>query len=158
MSTFENNQFRWRETYFVLFPAGRRPKLKTLEKKLLNLHNRFTVTNAVGDDSGRFESITVLAPDDFAAVDVCYTDGEEVREQAASIVEDLRGEARGADRKRLDHLRVCDGRFEVLHFEQLSEDDQEDELLDPSTLLVVLEALSELTDGIAFDPQAGAIM
>ncbi len=28
MSTFENDRYQWRETYFVLFPAARRPALE----------------------------------------------------------------------------------------------------------------------------------
>ena len=35
MSMFENDQYRWRETYFVLFESAKRPKLKTLVKKLV---------------------------------------------------------------------------------------------------------------------------
>ena len=34
MSTFEDGRFRWRETYFVLFPAEKRPSLKLVHKTL----------------------------------------------------------------------------------------------------------------------------
>ena len=47
----------------------------------------------------------------------------------------------------------------MLHFEQVAEDADEDadddEMLDPSALLVVLGALARLTGGVAIDPQAG---
>ena len=47
----------------------------------------------------------------------------------------------------------------MLHFEQVPEDADEDaeddEMLDPSALLVVLGALAKLTGGVAIDPQAG---
>jgi hypothetical protein len=47
----------------------------------------------------------------------------------------------------------------VLHFEQVPDEDAEDagedEILDPSALLVVLGALAKLTKGVAVDPQSG---
>src|SRR5262249_40576380 len=80
MSTFEDDRYRWRETYFVLFPAARRPMLKDVEKRLAALSKRYSLESPGGDDAGRFESLTVLSPDDFAAMDVCYTGGQEVLE------------------------------------------------------------------------------
>ena len=50
----------------------------------------------------------------------------------------------------LKRLRDFDGRFDVLHFEQVAEigeEDDGDELLDPSALLAVLDALAKLTGG-----------
>ena len=38
------------------------------------------------------------------------------------------------------------------------EEDEPDEILDPSALLLVLEALARLTHGIAIDPQAGTVL
>ncbi len=75
MSTFEDDRYRWRETYFVLFPASRRPTLKVVEKRLAALSKRYSLENLGGDDSGKFESLTLISPDDFAALDVCYTSG-----------------------------------------------------------------------------------
>ena len=43
MSTFEDDRYRWRETYFVLFPATRRPKLKVVENKLAALSKRYSL-------------------------------------------------------------------------------------------------------------------
>jgi hypothetical protein len=70
------------------------------------------------------------------------------------------GDAEGR-REQLARLRRFDGRFDVLHFEQIvggEEDEDPDGMLDPTTLLSVLEALARLTDGIAVDPQAGTIL
>ena len=164
MSMFENDQYRWRETYFVLFDASKRPLLQQVQQKLASVNKRFTLANPIADEQGEFESITVLAPDDFAALDISYLSGEEVLEQAAMLVEELEGpECRAQDRARLERLRRCDGRFDVLHFEQVSgfdEDDEDptDEMIDPAALLIVLDALVKLTDGIAVDPQAGAML
>ena len=59
-------------------------------------------------------------------------------------------------------IKQYDGRFDVLHFEQVPEDVEEDAeddgMLDPSALLVVLGALAKLTEGVAIDPQAGTFL
>ncbi len=49
----------------------------------------------------------------------------------------------------------------TLHFEQVvnfGDGGDADEMLDPTALLVVLDALVKLTDGIAIDPQAGVML
>jgi hypothetical protein len=106
--------------------------------------------------------VTVLAPDDFAALDICYVEGEEVTELVDGLADELQSMETGPeDRARIKRIRKCNARFDVLHFEQLTDVEDEDELeemLDPSALLVVIEALVELTDGIAVDPQSGALL
>ena len=162
MSMFENNQYRWRETYFVLFQSSKLPPGKKLQEAILSLSSRYTLTNLRADDQGKFESLTVLSPDDFAALDVCYVEGDEVREQVDAIADELKTlDMRADNRARIERIRKCDARFDVLHFEQIADADDADELdemLDPSALLVVLEALAGLTDGIAVDPQSGALL
>ena len=162
MSTFEDDRYRWRETYFVLFPSNRRPDLKTVQKKLASLSNRYQLSNFGADPDGRFESLTLISPDDFAALDVCYTTGAEVLEQGADLVQELMTTVEPQQRTMLQRIKQCDGRFDVLHFEQVSdvpeEGAEDDELLDPSALLAVLEALAKITGGIAVDPQSGTIL
>ncbi len=160
MSMFENDQYQWRDTYCVLFESGRRPKLKEVEKKLSSLGGRYMLANGMAGKNGAFESLTVVAPDDFAALDICFVRGEEVREQVTQILREMKASDLGPeDQAKLDRLRRCDARFDVLHFEQVVDaGDQEDELFDPSALILVLDALAELTDGIPVDPQAGTIL
>ena len=76
MSMFENDQFRWRETYFVLFEAAKQPTLQRVLKTLAALGDHLTLFNANADSEGRFESVTVLAPDAGAAMDICFIDGD----------------------------------------------------------------------------------
>jgi len=161
MSMFENGRYCWRETYFVLFDSSRRPHLEEVQKALTATGSRFTLTNLTSDESGRAESLTVLAPDDFAALDVCYLEGEEVLEQGAQLADDMQSlSCRPEDRDKLRQIRRFDARFDVLHFEQVVDfcDDESEEMLDPSALLVVLDTLVKLTDGIAVDPQAGTAL
>lgn len=161
MSMFEDGRYRWRETYFVLFDAAQRPAAAQVAKTLAALGNRYELKNIRGDDQGLFESLTLLAPDDFAALDISYLEGEEVLEQGAELCADLgRAAADAQEKARLKRIRQCTGRFDVLHFEQLADDETEDddETLDPGAMLVVLEALAKLTGGIAVDPQSGTVI
>jgi hypothetical protein len=160
MSTFENDQYQWRETYFVLFASAKRPKLEAVVRRLSELDHRLTLAAPSADAHGRFESITVVAPEACSAIDICFTSGEEVVEQCRDLAGELRpSECRGGDLARAHRLGAFDARFDVLHFEQLSDtDDDLDEVFDPGALLMVLEALAELTGGIAVDPQSGSMM
>ena len=94
-------------------------------------------------------------------MDVSYVSGEEVQEQVVELVKELRSpDCRPEDLAKLERLKRLDGRFDVLHFEQMTDADEEepDEMFDPSSLLILLDALVELTGGIAVDPQAGAML
>jgi len=161
MSLFENDQYQWRETYFVLFEATRRPTLRRVQQVLRKVNPRFTLANAVADDRGRFESITVISPDDFAALDICYVEGEEVTEQVERLSEEMADtEPLLKDRNYMARFRRFDGRFDVLHFEQTVDldDDEAEGMLDPGTLLTVLDAMVKLTGGVAVDPQSGTFV
>jgi len=161
VSMFEDNHYRWRETYFVLFDAQKRPSVEKVKKTLSALKDRFELVNVRADAQHLFESLTVLAPDDFAALDICYTTGDEVLEQVEQLVAEVQPNLLDpADQQKLKHIRHSDGRFDVLHFEQLAEagDDDEDEMLDPSAVLLVLDALARLTGGVAVDPQSGTLL
>jgi|YNPNPStandDraft_1061719.scaffolds.fasta_scaffold63831_2 hypothetical protein len=160
MSMFEDTRYRWCETYFVLFDVRNRPTLDQVEKTLQRLKCRLIFRNQEADPRGRFSSMTVLSPDDFAALDICYTSGKEVTEEAEELFRELTGpDSSKGERARLEKLRRATARFEILHFEQvLDEEDDEQEMFDPSTLLIVLETLAKLTDGIAVDPQSGTLV
>jgi len=163
MSLFEDDQYRWRETYFVLFPAKNRPSLDKVRQALSMAAEQLELAGGDADDNGRFESITVVAPDDFAAIDVSFLSGDEVREQANQLADDMTELGCEADVKaRIRELRRYDGRFDVLHFEQVGameeESDDADGMLNPSTLLLVLDCLARLTDGAAIDPQTGTFV
>lgn len=162
MSTFERDEYKWRETYFVLFDSTHRPSLAKVESLLNDLSSRFQLTNPRANDDGLFESITIMSPDDYAALDMSYESGEEVTEQVVTLQEELAGSlADDEERGKLEQLVTFDARLDLLHFEQTSSDtgeDELDEMLDPSTLLIVLDAVVELTGGVGVDPQSGSLM
>ena len=158
MSTFEDSRYRWRETYFVLFHSSDRPMLKTVEEAISTLCERYELKNLRADDEGRFDSLSLISPDDCAAMDICYTEGPDVLEQGAELAEQIEPGELAAARQ----IRQCDARFDVLHFEETPEipddDDEVDDILDPSALLLVLGTLGELTGGLAVDPQSGTLL
>lgn len=163
MSLFENDQYRWRETYFVQFPAKNRPSLDKVRQALSLVGDRLELADMKADAKGRVDSLTILAPEDFAAIDVSYLSGKEVLENGAELAEELT--AGGCDEDHsaaLENLRKFDARFDVLHFEQVGDADDPDEepdgMLDPSALLLVLDVLAELTGGVAIDPQTGTVL
>ena len=161
MSTFEDPHYRWRETYFVLFDVKKRPKMQAVTKTIQALNSRYELRDLTADGHGRIESLTVISPEDYAALDICFTSGEEVREQAAALVADLKKSA-GDTGIEIPEKKILsfNGRFDVLHFECIAvmPDEEDDEMLDPSALLIVLETLAKLTGGVAIDPQSGTIL
>jgi hypothetical protein len=162
MSLFENEEYRWRDTYFVLFHTKHRPSAEETLNAIETLGPRFQVQETHCDDEGRFESLTLISPDDFSAMDISFISGDEVEEQVQTLFKDDKG---GQMTKEGQHkwklLKGCDARFDVYHFERivLSEDDDEDEgFLDPGGLLIVLACLSKLCHGVSIDPQAGTVL
>lgn len=161
MSSFEREGYEWRETYFVFFDRARRPPLKQIEKLLHKLGKQFKLEGASADEGGHFEAISLVSESDFSAVDIAYEEGEEVREQAAALAREFKPSQLDEDeRKKLARLPKLDARFDLLHFEHLAAEgptgDEDDDMLDPSALLLVLDAVVDLTDGIGVDPASGS--
>lgn len=157
MSTFESGGYRWRETYFLLFDSAQRPTVERMQNLLEGLPGKLDLQNLRADDDGRFDSVTVVAPGTYSALDISYLEGEEVLEQAAEFLEQFQdANSTSAEQEKLKRISACDSRFDILHFEEVV--DEEDEMFDPSALLLVVEALTELTEGVGVDPQSGTIM
>lgn len=161
MSLFANDQFRWRETYSVLFREADRPSAALLRETLEGLGEAYEVTDVTTDESGQVESLTVLAPADFAGLDLSYVSGEEVQEQ----IDELKAERKAVplskkQQAKLQRLLECDARFDIFHFQQIVGDDvaDEDEFMDPGSLIAVLKSLAQLCHGVSIDPQTGALM
>lgn len=154
-----DDRFEWRETYFILFPSGKRPPLKQVEKSIRRLGPHLEIGDSEANDSGLLESMHIRSPEDHSALEIDYISGEEVLSQVAELSKQLRGES--AEREKLVQLKTCDARFEIMHFEEMDDGldpEETDEIFDPSALLAVLDALVELTDGVGVDPQSGTLL
>lgn len=163
MSTFEREGYEWRETYLLFFPSDRRPTLATAAKRLKEANPLFEIEDGVADEDGLLESVTVVSQADFAAVDICFDDGEDNSHQAEEIARGFPTSQLDPDeRKKIAHLPNCDARFDLLHFGRVVADDAasdgDDDLLDPSTLLAVIEVMMKLTSGVGIDPASGTLV
>ena len=162
MSLFENDQYQWRETYFVLFHEKDRPTLDDVQKTLASLGNQYQVIEQRSNEGGFFESLTIISPDDFAAMDITYLAGDEVKEQVVELSDEMEDtQLTGDEKQKLKRLKSCDARFDVYHFEQVvmgQSDDEEESYLDPGALLIVLERLARMCRGVGVDPQSGTLV
>ena len=94
-------------------------------------------------------------------MDISYVSGEEVSEQVDELQRELKGNVDAADRPKFTQLSKCDAKFDILHFEQVSaEDDGDDdsEMLDPRRAIKRDGCAIELTHGVGIDPQSGSLM
>ena len=159
MSLFSDDEYQWRETYFVLFHESDRPLADKVAESFAQ-DPRIEVTDIQGDESGMFESLSLRSPDDFSGMDIVYVTGEEVTEQIDQLLRDLaKTTLNDEERRKLDRLGQCNVRFDVFHFEQVQMyDEGAEEVLDPGGLLLVLERLAGLCNGIGIDPQSGSLM
>ncbi len=163
MSLFANDRFQWRETYSVLFDSKRRIKVTEFQAAIADLAKKIEVTELLADEEGYLESCTIFAHSDSAGMDIVYIEGEEVTEQLAELRKDWRRQPFDADEKaKAAQAMLANARYDVFHFEELGDafldQENEDEVLDPVTLLRILSKLTRLTQGVSIDPQAGFVL
>ena len=163
MSLFENDEYQWRETFFIFFQDGVSLDATTIRDHLSNLDPRYQVTNVRANDQGEIESITLFAPDDYAAMDISVVSGEDIQEQKLDLIKELQETAEADELSDIQRIERCDRRFEVYHFEQLvfvgrSPDDEDDDFMDPGAVLIVLQNLASLCNGIVVDPQSNTLL
>ncbi len=160
MSLFGNDAYQWRETYFVLLRAVDRPGTEQVLACLKQGNAHYQLLDVLSDIHGRFESLTILSPEDFSAMDVTYVIGNEVTEQLDELSREIaKSTLTDDDRRKLTRLQHCDARLDIYHFEHVAgSENQEEEFLDPGSLIIVLRRLAKLCHGVGVDPQSGTLM
>jgi len=171
--TKATDELHWRETYFILFPQDRRPELDKVAKTLSKANARYALENLSADEGGLLQSLLVESSEDHAAVEISYEVGEGVLEQNLEWATQLQGEL---PHEQLQEMIQADARLDVAHFERVpagssgqpteasplddefGSEEENFEMLDPTCLLTVVDALSQLTDGLTFDPASGEIL
>src|SRR5262245_40278136 len=114
MSLFENDWFRWRDTYFVLFDEANRPTAAAMEEVLVTLGDRFEIREVRGDANGAFESLTLLSPIDYAGMDITYTAGEDVVLQVEELSKEMLKSGLTKEEKiKLKRIKGMTARFEI---------------------------------------------
>lgn len=165
MSLFENDEYQWRETYFILFPEKKHPSADLVRKTLQRLNSRYQIHDVRADENDRFESLTLESSDDYSAMDISLVRGDEVVEQTAELIKELlKSASTPQEKKQIQNLANYHCRFDVYHFEQLvftgrdEEGSEEDDFMDPGALLTVMERVAGLCEGVIVDPQANVIL
>ena len=160
MSLFENDQYRWRETFFVLFKETNRPTVETTLESLRSLGGGYELAATHPNEGGQFESLTLVSAADYSGMDISYVSGEEVQEQIQELRQELDvGDLTEEEQLRFDRLTEFTARFDVFHFERLVPGtDDEEEVMDPGSLLLVLENLASVVEGVGVDPQSGTLV
>ncbi len=168
------DELHWRETYFIVFPQDRRPALESVTKALIKANPNFELENLEADGQGLFESLLVESDQDHAAVEVSYEVGDGVIEQNLEWAKQLQDQIAPSQ---LQDLVRSDARLDVAHFERMpagsddaptatamfgeeefGSEEENFDMLDPTCLLTVVDALAQLTDGLTFDPASGEIL
>lgn len=168
------DELHWRETYFILFPQDRRPALDKVADALAKANARYALENLAADDAGLLQSLLVESAEDHAAVEISYEVGDGVIEQNLEWAKQLQDELPPSQ---LQEMIKADARLDVAHFERMpagSDDppaslpfagddefgaeEENFDMLDPTCLLTVVDALAQLTDGLTFDPASGEIL
>ena len=160
MSLFESSEYQWRETYFVLFDEASRPDAEALKSALQSVREKYDVSE-VREEEGEVASMTLISPYDFSAMDISYVHGEDVTSQVDELLSQINtSDLTDEEKRKVSLIPGFNARFDIYHFEKMMIDSapEEDEFLDPGALLIVLEQLAKLCNGVGVDPQSGAIM
>ena len=169
----KSDELHWRETYFILFPQQRRPTLAKVTDAISAANSRYALENPASNSEGFLESLMVESKLDHAAVEISYEVGDAVIEQNLEWAQTLQQQLPA---EQFQELIAADARLDVVHFERVrasmaeqvdepspffgDEFDVEDgfEMLDPTCLLTVVETLTKITEGLAFDPASGEVL
>jgi len=171
------DELHWRETYFILFPQDRRPALDKVAKALAKANSRYALENLAADDAGLLQSLLVESHEDHAAVEISYEVGESIIEQNLEWAKQLQADLQP---DQLREIMLADARLDVAHFERVPAgssdpsakaanfgddvgdefvaEDENFDMLDPTCLLTVVDALSQLTNGLTLDAASGEIL
>lgn len=154
MSLFDDKKYQYRDTFYVFFPDGQRPAAEAVRLALARLDEGLVIRELRATDS-LLESLSLECPEDNSAMDVCMVGGEEVRQQVRDLLEEFRTITLAKDdSRRLQQLKQCNSRFDILHFEEAGHEDD----LDPGSMLLVVQELATMTGGVGLDPQSMTLL
>lgn len=159
MSLFENDEYEYTDTFFVFFKRENLPAAEAVKTAIAELGDRYEFGN-IAFREDQFESMSILSPQDFSAIDIVLDLNMEVTTQIEELTTEFRTlTLTGDDRDKLTRFKDCDARFDLFHFEkQVSGNSDPDAFIDPGGLLIVLEKLRSLCDGVGLDPQSQMLL
>lgn len=157
MSLFEDENYTYRDTFFIHFDSASRPTGEAVQRCIAKIDDKYEIEN-LRENDGKFESITIRSPHDSSAMDIIFVQGDEVTEQVEELVSEFRDMTlTGDELSKLKSLKSSSARFDIFHFEQKSAFGGED-MLDPGGLFLVMEKLAAICDGVGIDPQSRTLL
>ena len=158
MSLFENDSYLYRDTFFILFENLNRPSGTIVKAVIEQIAENYELNN-LREVDGEFESVTIICPHDSSAMEISYVGGEEVIEQVDNLREELLSTTLEADEhKKLQSLSKCNARFDIYHFECQHGSEESGEMLDPGGLLLIMERIANVCEGVGLDPQSNSLL
>lgn len=159
MSLFENDQYEYTDTFFVFFKSENLPPAESVKAAIAELGDRFEFGKITFREE-QFEAMSILSPQDFSAVDIVMDPNADVVGQVEELIAEFRTlTLTGDDRDKLARFKECNARFDLFHFEKkVSGNSDPDAFIDPGGLLIVLEKLRSLCDGVGLDPQSQMLL
>ena len=138
MSLFENDQYEYTDTFFVFFKRENLPNAETVKAAIAELGDRYQF-GKIAFREEQFESMTILSPQDFSAVDIVMDPNADVPTQIEELITEFRTlTLTGDDRDKLSRFKECNTRFDLFHFEQkVSGNTDPDAFIDPGGLLIL---------------------
>ena len=158
MSLFENDSYLYRDTFFILFENHNRPNGTIVKEMIEQIAENYELNN-LREVDGEFESVTIICPHDSSAMEISYVEGEEVVEQVDNLREELLSTTLEAEEhEKLQSLSKCNARFDIYHFECQQGSEESGEMLDPGGLLLIMERIANVCEGVGLDPQSNSLL
>ena len=162
MSLFGDPLYQWRETFLVLFQKEQRPRIEIVQQALEGIGD-FDFEERSVSEEGLFESLTITSEVDLVGMEILYVEGEEVQEEVESLTSQIiEDDLLSPEEGQLQRVTRATARFDILHFERLTgssgDADDDEEYLDPGSLLAVAAELANIVDGVAMDPGSGTFI
>lgn len=157
VSLFEDQRYQYCDTFFVYLIDENRPSADAVTDAIKSLGERYQISDLKSTD-GLFNAVTIRSPYDSSGMDITYLTGGEVREQVEELMTDFKTISLvGDDHQKLSKIDKANARLDIFHFEQVSDSDDL-EMIDPGGLLLVMQKLNELCDGVGLDPQSKTLI
>jgi hypothetical protein len=158
VSLFENDSYVYRDTFFILFENHNRPSGTTVKTVIEQIAENYELNN-LREVDGKFESVTIICPHDSSAMEISYVGGEEVVEQVDNLREEFLSMTLTAEEhEKLRSLSKSNARFDIYHFERQQGSEEDGEMLDPGGLLLIMERIANVCEGIGLDPQSNSLL
>ena len=146
----------------MFFDDEQRPTIE-LALSAIQQIGKFEVRHSSESESRHIESITITSSVDLVGLEILYVAGAEVVEEIEALVMELAEDAMLlGNEDSLTQLSAANARLDILHFEKITENSNgpsdDDELMDPGSLLAVTAALANLVSGVAVDPSSASFV